>query len=302
MPIIIPQKLPAYRILTKENIFIMSRMRAASQDIRPIEIAVLNLMPVKETTETHLLRLLSNTPLQVNITFINTETYLGTNTAESHLSEFYKGFSEIKGKYFDGMVITGAPVEKLEFEDVKYWKELTEIFEYTKTHVTSTIFICWGAQAALNYFYGIPKHELTEKLFGVFKNRAVAEYEPLLKGMNDRFSIPHSRYTTVKEEDVLACDALQVLAKGRECGLSIVKSVDNRQFFFFGHSEYDRDTLENEYLRDKAKGLGTKPPLHYYLEENPAEIEFSWNSTGNLLFYNWLNHYVYQVTPFKLPK
>lgn len=302
MPILIPKELPAFDVLTKENIFIMGTERAETQDIRPLEIAILNLMPNKEVTETHLIRLLGNTPLQVNITLLSTETYRGSNTPQKHLDRFYKSFSQIEGQYFDGMIITGAPVEKLDFEEVKYWDELCKIMEYTKKYVTSTIYICWGAQAALSYFYGIPKYELPKKLFGVYKNRACVSFEPLLKGMNDYFSIPHSRYTSVDEEALKKDERLTVLAEGFGCGVSVVKSNDNKNFFFFGHSEYDRDTLKSEYLRDVEKGLVIDKPENYFTNGNIEDINFSWNSTGNLLFYNWLNYYVYQVTPFSFPK
>ncbi|MDD4316127.1 MAG: homoserine O-succinyltransferase [Clostridia bacterium] len=299
MPIVIPKEIPAYNVLTQENIFVMPKKRAEMQDIRPIEIAIVNLMPTKVVTETQLMRLLGNSPLQVNITLIKTESYKGTNTAQTHMDKFYKSYQEIKDKYFDGMIITGAPVETLEYEDVKYWDELCEIMEFADRKVTSTIFICWGAQAALKYYFGIPKYELQSKLFGVYKNRAVVSYDLLLKGMNDRFSIPHSRYTTIDEGEVYKNEKLQVLAVGDECGISIAKSVDNRKFFFFGHSEYDRETLKNEYLRDLAKGMDVKKPANYFINEDIDNINMSWNSTGNLLFYNWLNYYVYQVTPYE---
>lgn len=302
MPIVIPKDIPAYDVLTQENIFVMPKKRADTQDIRPIEIAIVNLMPTKVITETQLMRLLGNTPLQVNITLVKTQSYTGTNTAQTHMDKFYKSYPEIKDRYFDGMIITGAPVETLDYAEVKYWDELCEIMDFADKHVTSTIFICWGAQAALKYYYGIPKYELPSKLFGVYKNRAIVDYDLLLKGMNDRFSIPHSRYTSIDEGAVYKHEKLQVLAVGDECGISIAKSIDNRKFFFFGHSEYDRETLKNEYLRDLAKGLDIKKPDNYFINEDIDNINMSWNSTGNLLFYNWLNYYVYQVTPFELRK
>lgn len=302
MPIVIPKDIPAYDVLTQENIFVMPKKRADTQDIRPIEIAIVNLMPTKVVTETQLMRLLGNTPLQVNITLVKTQSYTGTNTAQTHMDKFYKSYPEIKDKYFDGMIITGAPVETLDYEEVKYWDELCEIMDFADKHVTSTIFICWGAQAALKYYYGIPKYQLSAKLFGVYKNRAIVDYDLLLKGMNDRFSIPHSRYTSIDEGAVYKHEKLQVLAVGDDCGISIAKSVDNRKFFFFGHSEYDRETLKNEYLRDLAKGLDIKKPDNYFINGDIDNINMSWNSTGNLLFYNWLNYYVYQVTPFELRK
>lgn len=300
MPIIIPKAIPAFNILKNENIFVMPSKRAAAQDIRPIEIAIVNLMPTKIETETQLLRLLANTPLQVNLTLIKMASYEPTNVAAGHMERFYKTFDEVKSRRFDGMIITGAPVENLAYEDVAYWDELKRIFDYADHMVTSSIYICWGAQAALKHYYGIEKRLLPSKLFGVYKNRAVVQYDPLLKGLNDRFSIPHSRYTEIDSAAVEKEKALTVLAVGDECGISIVKSKDDRKFFFFGHSEYDRDTLKREYLRDQAKGLGTDVPENYFLDGDEDRINFSWNSTGNLLFYNWLNHYVYQVTPYNL--
>ena len=300
MPIVIPKDIPAFSILKKENIFVMPKKRAESQDIRPIEIAVVNLMPTKIETETQLLRLLANTPLQVNLTLIKTATYRSTNTSENHMERFYKTFDEINNVRFDGMIVTGAPVENLDFREVAYWEELKNIFDYADKMVTSTIFICWGAQAAMYHYYGIEKKSLPKKLFGVFKNHATAVYEPLLKGLNDFFAIPHSRYTEIDADAVRANKKLRVLAEGDESGISIVKSKDDSKFFFFGHSEYDRETLKNEYLRDKGKGIKIDPPANYFIGGDINKINMSWNSTGNLLFYNWLNHYVYQVTPYNL--
>ena len=300
MPIVIPKALPAFRILKDENVFVMPKRRAEMQDIRPIEIAVVNLMPTKIETETQLMRLLANMPLQVNLTLIRTATYKATHAAEDHMARFYKTFDEIRGNRFDGMIVTGAPVETLEFEDVLYWEELKTIMDYAEHNVTSTIYICWGAQAALYHLYGIGKRKLPQKLFGVFKNRAVVSYDPLLKGLNDTFSIPHSRHTAVDEDAVRRCKKLKVLAEGKECGISIAKATDDSKFFFFGHSEYDRDTLKKEYLRDVEKGLEIAKPSNYFVDDDLDRIDMSWNSTGNLLFYNWLNHYVYQVTPYRL--
>lgn len=300
MPIVIPKDIPAFSILKKENIFVMPKKRAESQDIRPIEIAVVNLMPTKIETETQLLRLLANTPLQVNLTLIKTATYKATNASENHMERFYKTFDGVKDVRFDGMIVTGAPVENLDFKEVAYWEELKRIFDYADKMVTSTIFICWGAQAAMYHYYGIEKKALPKKLFGVFKNHATVAYEPLLKGLNDFFSIPHSRYTEIDAAAVRADKKLRVLAEGEESGISIVKSKDDSKFFFFGHSEYDRETLKNEYLRDKAKGIKIDPPANYFIGGDINKINMSWNSTGNLLFYNWLNHYVYQVTPYNL--
>lgn len=300
MPIILPKDIPAFGVLKKENIFVMPTKRAATQDIRPIEIAIVNLMPKKIETETQLMRLLSNSPLQINLTLIKMASYDGTNTSAEHLERFYKTFDEIKHLKLDGMIVTGAPVETLEFDEVKYWEELKELFNYSDKNVTSTIFICWGAQAAIKHFYDIDKIALPEKKFGVFYNHAVNKFEPLLKGLNDRFTIPHSRHTRVDEDKVRNNEKLRVLAEGEECGLSIVKSKDDRKFFFFGHSEYDRESLKNEYIRDKDKGLKIAQPKNYFIDGNVNKIDMTWTSTANLLFYNWLNYYVYQITPYNL--
>ena len=300
MPIVIPKDIPAYKVLREEKIFVMNEKRAFTQDIRPIEIAILNLMPTKEVTETQLMRLLSNSPLQINLTLIGTETYKGKHTPSEHLERFYKPFSEIKNKKFDGMIITGAPVENMEFEDVAYWKELEEIFDFAKNNVTSTIFICWGAQAALYYYYGIPKYALPKKLFGVNKHKKLTRHEPLLRGTDDRFYMPHSRYTTINIEDVKACKDVILLSSSKEAGAAIMKSRDNKFIFITGHAEYDRDTLKLEYERDRERGLNTAPPENYYVEDNPNEINMRWKSTANLMYVNWLNYYVYQVTPFTL--
>ncbi len=300
MPIIVPKDIPAAKILQTENIFVMNDKRAMSQDIRPLEIAIINLMPTKVVTETQLMRLLSNSPLQVNITLISTESYVGKNTSLEHLQRFYKSFSEIKSKKFDGMIITGAPVEEIEFEEVKYWKELQKIFDYAKTNVTSTLFICWGAQAALYHFYGIQKHKLDKKLFGVYKHKKLVNYERLLKGTDDRFFMPHSRHTTVYEEDIKKCNELVLIASSKEAGASIIRSKDNKFIFITGHAEYDRDTLEKEYKRDLEKGLKIDPPDNYYVDGNSGEIKMNWVSTANLIYMNWLNHYVYQLTPYDL--
>jgi len=300
MPIVIPKDIPAFPVLKKENVFVMAKKRAESQDIRPIEIAVVNLMPTKVETETQLMRLLANTPLQVNLTLVKTATYKSTNVSVDHMERFYKTFDEIKDSKFDGMIVTGAPVETMEFDEVIYWEELKKIMDFADKKVTSTIYICWGAQAAMYHYYGITKRPLAKKLFGIFPNKAKVQYDPLLKGLNDSFNIPHSRHTEIDADAVRSEKKLRVLAEGDDCGLSIVKSRDDKKFFFFGHSEYDRETLKNEYLRDKAKGLSIEQPKNYFVNGNINEIDFSWKSTANLLFYNWLNHYVYQVTPFNL--
>lgn len=300
MPIVIPEDIPAYSELLKENIFVMNNKRAFSQDIRPLEIAILNLMPTKIETETQFMRLLSNSPLQVNVTLINTKTYKSKNTAASHLEKFYKNFDDIKDKHFDGMIITGAPVETMPFEYVKYWNELKSIFDFADSNVTSTIYICWGAQAALYYHYGIEKYELPEKVFGVFAHkRNTLNPEPLFKGIDDTFYIPHSRHTTVRVEDVEKIDDLIVLSKTEETGVSIVKSKDNKKIFLTGHMEYDRNTLKAEYERDLAKNLPIKKPVNYFCDDNCENVDVKWTSTANLFYTNWLNYYVYQVTPFK---
>lgn len=300
MPIIIPKDIPAYGTLKKENIFVMTERRAVSQDIRPIEIAIVNLMPTKIETETQLIRLLSNSPLQVRITLIKTSTYTGKNTSLEHLEKFYKTFNEIKGKKFDGMIITGAPVETLEFSQVKYWEELKEIMEYAKENVTSTIYICWAAQAGLYYHYGINKRPLDKKIFGIYKTQKKVEFEPLLKGVDDIFYVPHSRYTTILVDDIKKEKELTILASSKEAGATIVKSKDGKNIFITGHIEYDRETLDNEYRRDKDKGMDTLPPENYYDEK--GKILFRWNSIANLLYSNWLNYYVYQVTPYEFKK
>ena len=297
MPIVIPKALPAYKILSDENIFVMESLRASSQDIRPIEIAIVNLMPTKIETETQLLRLVSNSPLQVNVTLIKTDTYTPTHVSGQHLERFYKTFDEIRACHYDGLIITGAPVETIPFEEVKYWKELTEIFDWAESNVTSTLYICWGAQAALYYHYGVHKHLLSKKLFGIYANSAANPYDPLLKGLDDVFNIPMSRHTEIDQDAVANHPELIVLARGKECGISVVKSRDNKKIFLTGHSEYDRDTLYKEYKRDLDKGLPIEPPVRYFTETNDA-VNVSWKSTANLIFYNWLNYYVYQVTPY----
>lgn len=300
MPIIVPKDIPAAKTLTAENIIVMTEKRAKTQDIRPLEIAIVNLMPTKIETETQLMRLLSNSPLQINVTLIATETYVGKNTAPEHLEKFYKTFSEVSSSKFDGMIVTGAPVEEKEFSEVKYWEELKKIFDFAKTNVTSTIFICWGAQAALYYYYGIEKHKLDKKLFGIYKHKKLAKYDRLLKGTDDRFFMPHSRHTTVYEEDIKKCKDIVLLASSKEAGAAIARSKDNKFIFITGHAEYDRDTLEKEYLRDKEKGISIDPPYNYYVEGDSGEIKMNWSSTANLIYMNWLNHYVYQLTPYQI--
>ncbi len=300
MPIVIPRDLPAYASLNEEKIFVMDRERAIRQDIRPIEIAILNLMPTKETTETQLLRLLGNSSLQVNITLIKTDSYASKHAAAEHMDRFYKNLSEVREMKFDGMIVTGAPVETIPFEDVKYWKELVSIMDFAQENVTSTIYICWGAQAALYHKFGIGKLPLCKKLFGVYPARASVKNDMLLKGMDDVFYIPNSRHTKVDEDAVRRCAEIKILAESDEAGIAIAKTHDNKSFFFTGHSEYDRFTLKNEYLRDLSKGLDISAPENYFCDDTLDKVDMKWKSTANLLFYNWLNYYVYQVTPFEL--
>lgn len=300
MPIIIPQDIPAFATLEKENIFVMESERALNQDIRPIEIAILNLMPTKIETETQLIRLLSNSPLQIKVTLIGTESYVGTHTPLGHLQRFYKTFSEVKDRHFDGMIITGAPVEMMEFEEVKYWRELTEIFEFANNNVQSTIFICWGAQAALHYYYGLEKQILNKKLFGVFKHKKFVKFDPILKGTDEEFYIPHSRHTTVLTEDIMSVEDLLILAGSEEVGASVVRSNDGRRIFLMGHMEYDKDTLAKEYFRDLNKGMDIDEPKNYFKNEEKTKIVPNWYSVANLIYSNWLNYYVYQVTPYDI--
>jgi len=298
MPIVIPKDLPAFEVLAKEKIFVMPKERAVSQDIRPIEIAIVNLMPTKIDTETQLMRLLGNSSLQINVTLVNMDSYTSKNTPQSHMQKFYKVFDEIKDSYFDGMIITGAPVEQMGFEHVAYWKELSEIMAWSDKHVTSTIHICWGAQAGLYFHYGVEKKALDNKLFGIYEVRAEDKYDLLFKGMNDRMYIPMSRHTSIDETKLRSVSDLEVLASGKDCGCAIIKSLDNKRFFFTGHSEYDRTTLKKEYLRDLDKGLKIDRPVNYFEDDGLYNIDLSWRSTAYLLFNNWLNYYVYQVTPY----
>lgn len=297
MPIIIPKDIPAYNVLKEENIFVMSTHRAASQDIRPIDILILNLMPTKEETETQLCRLLANSSLQVNLTLIHPSSHFSKNTSPSHLEKFYTTFEQVKTKKFDGMIVTGAPVEHLEFGDVDYYQELTEIFEFTKKNVTSTMFICWGAQAALDYFYKIPKYPLPKKLFGVYQHQKSVIHEVLLNGIDDLFYVPQSRHTYNHEDDLINHKRLTPLCYSKECGTTILKSVDNKQIFVLGHLEYDKYTLKNEYERDLSKGLSIQEPINYF-NQDKTDVNVLWRSTANILYSNWLNYYVYQITPF----
>ena len=301
MPIKIPNRLPAYRTLTEENIFVMTETRAIKQDIRPLQILVLNLMPTKIDTETQLVRLLGNTPLQVEIEFIYTKTHKSKNTPIEHLLAFYKTFDEVKHRNFDGMVITGAPVELMPFEEVEYWGELCEIMEWSKSHIHSTFHICWGAQAALYYHYGVPKYTMDKKLFGVFKHTVTHPNSILFRGMDDVFFVPHSRHTTVRAEDVGAVPELKILARSQKAGVYAVSTDGGKQIFVMGHSEYDRNTLLNEYLRDKSAGKNIDIPENYFPDDDPSRAPcVSWRSHANLLYSNWLNYFLYQTTPYDL--
>ena len=299
MPIKIPNNLPAAEILLKENIFVMTETRAMTQDIRPLRMLLLNLMPKKIETETQLTRLLGNTPLQIELTLLRMEAHKSLNTSQEHLLSFYRTFSEVKDTFFDGMIITGAPVEHLPFEEVDYWPELCEIMEWSRSHVHSTMHICWGAQAGLYYHYGIQKQPLERKLFGVFPHRSEYRESMLLRGFDDVFMVPHSRHTTVRREDVEAVSSLQILASSDEAGVCIVRNRQGRQFFMMGHSEYDARTLENEYLRDVKAGKPIDVPKNYYPGDDPSkEPIVSWRGHANLLYSNWLNYFVYQTTPY----
>ena len=301
MPIKIANSLPARAVLESENIFVMTETRAMSQDIRPLRIVLLNLMPLKIVTETQILRCLSNTPLQIEVDLLQTETYKSTHTPEDHLLTFYKTFSEIRDQHYDGCIITGAPIELLDFEQVDYWPELTEIMEWTKTHVHSTLHICWGAQAGLYYHYGVPKYVLPEKMSGVFEHRVLDPKEPLMRGFNDLFMSPHSRHTEVREEDIRKVPALRLLSVSDEAGVYIVEARGGRQFFVLGHAEYDQNTLKGEYIRDKSKNMDPIVPRHYFPNDDPTqEPRVTWRAHAHLMYTNWLNYYVYQTTPYEL--
>lgn len=301
MPIKIPNELPAYKTLTDENIFIMDETRAISQDIRPLRIAIVNLMPTKIDTETQLMRLLGNTALQVEVELLHTNSYESKNISKEHLRTFYKTFDDVKDQSFDGMIVTGAPVEQLPFEQVEYWEELCEIMEWSKRHVHSTLHICWGAQAGLYYHFGIQKYPLEKKLFGVFPHKVVRKSSILFRGFDDVFMVPHSRHTTVLPEDVKACSALKILAASEEAGLYAISTKNGRQIFITGHSEYDAETLNREYLRDKNLGLPIDVPKNYFPNDDDSKApRVTWRSHANLLFSNWLNYFVYQTTPYNL--
>lgn len=301
MPIKIQKDLPARSILEEENIFVMDEERAISQDIRPLQILIVNLMPIKQDTETQLLRALSNTPLQLDLTFLVMESHESKNTSQSHINKFYVGFSDVKNKTYDGMIITGAPVEHLEYEEVGYWVEFANIMRWAKTHVTSTLHICWGAQAGLYYHYGIKKYKLEEKLSGIYKHNIIDRKIPLVRSLDDCVYCPHSRNTEIKREDIEKIDELSILAESEEAGILLVASKDGKQVFMQGHPEYDRMTLANEYERDIKRGLNPKIPKNYFVNDDANTIpELTWRNFSNTFYTNWLNFYVYQNTPYIL--
>jgi homoserine O-succinyltransferase len=301
MPIKIQNDLPVKEILEKENLFVVDENRATHQDIRPLQLCILNLMPKKEETELQLLRMLSNTPLQIDVTFMRMSSHKSLNTAISHLQKFYYTFDELKSQRFDGLIITGAPVEKMEYEEVDYWPELCEVFAWSKTNVFSTFHICWGAQAGLYYHYGLQKKMLPQKLFGVYSHKVRHRREPLVRGFDDYFLIPHSRYTEVPARAIHGCKDLRILAESDEAGVLLCMSRDGRKIFIMGHAEYDRNTRRDEYIRDARKGLGTAIPVNYFPDDDPEKKPLlEWRAHSYLLYSNWLNYYVYQLTPYDL--
>lgn len=301
MPIRIDNDLPVKKVLEQENIFVMDEHRAMTQDIRPLDILILNLMPLKEDTELQLLRSLSNTPLQVNISFIRTMSYESKHVSESHLERFYSDFEHVKNRKWDGLIITGAPVENMEFEEVEYWDELTAIMDWSVTNVTSTLHICWGAQAGLYYHFGLPKIQLREKLFGIFEHKVMNRKIPLVRGFDDYFMAPNSRYTTVSAKAIHDCPQLIVLAESEEAGVLLCMTENGKQIFVMGHLEYDRVTLQKEYERDLAKGLSIKLPVNYFPDDDPTKRpHLQWRAHSNNLYSNWLNYYVYQTTPYDI--
>lgn len=301
MPLRLPDRLPAIDLLKQENIFVMDDSRAHSQDIRPLRIVILNLMPLKITTETDLIRLLSNTPLQLDISFMKLKSHTPKNTPIEHMMMFYRSFEEMRHEKFDAMIITGAPVEQLNFEDVSYWPEMTEIFDWAKTHVFSTLYICWAAQAGLYYHYGIPKYPLAKKMFGVFEQKPLLPLLPIFRGFDDVFMMPHSRHTEVHREDILADNRLTLIAESDDCGVSMVMAREGREFFVTGHLEYSPNTLDKEYRRDKDVRDDVEVPKHYYRDDNPANPPLvTWRAHANLLYSNWINYYIYQETPFDI--
>ncbi len=301
MPIKIPNNLPAYQTLSNENIFVMTEDRAAHQDIRPLKIAILNLMPTKIATETQLLRLIGNTPIQVDVVLLHPASHVSKNTSEEHLENFYRTFDEVRGERFDGLIITGAPVEHLEFEDVNYWEELKQIMDWSLHNVYSTLHICWAAQAGLYYHYAVPKYSINKKVFGIFDHNICVKNVPLLRGFDDHFPAPHSRHTEIKREDIEKFPELVILSESEESGIFIVTSMNGRQIFATGHLEYDALTLKLEYDRDVARGLDISVPMNYFPDNDPSkEPVVRWRAHANLFFSNWLNYYVYQETPFNL--
>jgi homoserine O-succinyltransferase len=300
MPLNIPKNLPAINLLKEENIFVIDSSRAATQDIRPLNVLVLNLMPVKITTETDLVRLLSNTPLQIELKFMKVKGHTPRNTPIEHMQEFYTDFDEISRNYYDGMIITGAPVEQIDFNDVSYWNELTNILNWARTHVTSTLYICWAAQAALYHFYKIPKYDLPKKMFGVFPHRLHDSRLPIFRGFDDIFYVPHSRHTEIRRDDIITNPHLTILAESDQAGVHIVMTRGGREFYITGHSEYSPGTLGDEYHRDRRKGLPIHIPDNYYPNDNPSNTpKVQWRAHANLFFTNWLNYYVYQATPYE---
>ena len=301
MPLRLPDKLPAIELLKRENIFVMDNTRATTQDIRPLKIVILNLMPLKITTETDLIRLLSNTPLQMEVSFMKLKSHTPKNTPIEHMMMFYRDFEKMRDEKCDGMIITGAPVEQLDFEDVNYWDEITGIFAWARNHVTSTIYICWAAQAGLYYHYGIPKYPLSKKMFGVFRQHTLCPHLPIFRGFDDVFYMPHSRHTEVRKEDILANPELTLIAESPENGVSMVMARGGREFFITGHMEYASNTLDNEYKRDKGIRDDVDMPVNYYRDNNPAnEPLVTWRAHANLLYHNWINYYIYQETPYDI--
>lgn len=303
MPLNLPDKLPAIDLLKEENIFVIDTSRASTQDIRPLKIVILNLMPIKITTETDLIRLLSNSPLQIEVSFMKLKSHTSKNTPIEHMKAFYRDFDLMRGEKFDGMIITGAPVEHLAFEDVNYWSEIQTIFDWTRTHVTSTLYICWAAQAGLYHFYGVPKYPLEKKMFGIFEHEVCRGFEklPIFRGFDDVFFVPHSRHTEVRRADIKRHPELQIISESKDSGVHVVMARGGREFYVTGHSEYAPYTLDTEYRRDLGKGLPIDMPKNYYRDDNPEKGPLvRWRSTANLLFSNWLNYYVYQETPYDI--
>ncbi len=301
MPLALPDRLPAIERLKQENIFVIDSSRATGQDIRPLKIVILNLMPLKIITETDLVRILSNSPLQIRVEFMKVKAHTSKNTPIEHMRAFYRDFELMRNEKFDGMIITGAPVEHLPYEDVTYWDEISGIFEWSRTHVTSTMYICWAAQAGLYYHYGVPKYPLEKKMFGIFRQTPLRPLEPIFRGFDSTFNQPHSRHTEIRREDILARPELTLMAESPESGVSMVMAREGREFYILGHSEYDPYTLDTEYKRDLAKQMPIEMPCNYYIDDDPQKgPNVTWRTDGNMLFLNWLNYYVYQVTPYDL--